>query len=102
MSRQDFIIATAIVLFAAFALGWFANWLVHRLTRVSRADLAELNRLTQVTNDAEATRDQAIVYLQKREAEMEHELKQAEADLRDAREEIADLRRHIDHLEGRA
>ena len=28
MTRDDFIIATAIILFVAFVLGWFACWLV--------------------------------------------------------------------------
>ena len=31
MNRTEFIIATAIVLFVAFALGWFARWLAEFL-----------------------------------------------------------------------
>ena len=37
MNRTEFIVATAIILFAAFMLGWFASWLIHRLSRVTRS-----------------------------------------------------------------
>ena len=45
MDRNQFIIATAVALFTAFILGWFASWLIHRLTRATSAELAELGRL---------------------------------------------------------
>jgi len=99
MNRTEFIVATAVILFLAFALGWFANWLVHRFTRVTQADIGELDRLAQALHDAEETRDQAIIYLQQREAELTNQLTQTEAELRatmdglrDARREAADLR----------
>ncbi len=47
MSRTEFIVTTAIILFVAFCLGWFAHWLVHRFTRVSRNDMGELDRMAQ-------------------------------------------------------
>jgi septal ring factor EnvC (AmiA/AmiB activator) len=103
MNRTEFIIATAVILFAAFALGWFANWLVHRFTRVTQADIGELDRLAQALHDAEETRDQAIIYLQQREAELTNQLTQTEAELRatmdglrEARRETADLRARLD------
>lgn len=103
MNRTEFIFATAVILFLAFALGWFANWLVHRFTRVTQADIGELDRLAQALHDAEETRDQAIIYLQEREAELTNQLTQTEAELRaamdglrDARRETADLRARIE------
>ena len=30
MNRTEFVFATAIILFVAFCLGWFASWLIHR------------------------------------------------------------------------
>ena len=36
MNRTEFIIATAIILLVAFAMGWFTYWLMHRFTRVKR------------------------------------------------------------------
>ena len=39
MNRTEFIIVTAIILFVAFLLGWFAHWLIHRFTRVARSDV---------------------------------------------------------------
>ena len=104
MNRSEFIIATAIILFVAFALGWFANWLVHRFTRVSQSDLGELDRMAQSLHEAEETRDQAITYLQQREAEITNQLSQPEAELRaamdglrDARTEAEELRAYIEH-----
>ncbi|SEN19969.1 hypothetical protein [Palleronia pelagia] len=105
MSRTEFIVVTAIILFVAFALGWFANWLVHRLTRVSQADLGELDNMARAMHDAEQARDQAIAYLQEREAEMTNQLHQTEAELRaamdglrDARTEAEELRAHIERM----
>ena len=102
MNRSEFIIATAIILFVAFAMGWFANWLIHRFTRVSKGDIGELERMAQELHEAEETRDQAITYLQQREAELTNQLAQTEAELaaamdglRDARHEAEELRAYI-------
>ena len=45
MNRTEFIIATAIILFVAFMLGWFAYWLLHKLTRINSGDMNELDRM---------------------------------------------------------
>jgi len=103
MNRTEFIITTAIILFVAFCLGWFACWFVNRFTRVSQADVGELDKMAQALHDAEETRDQAIAYLQQREAEMSNQLTQTEAErdaamegLRNARSETEQLRTHIE------
>ncbi|OUS34319.1 hypothetical protein A9Q94_16560 [Rhodobacterales bacterium 56_14_T64] len=102
MNRSEFIITTAIILFAAFVMGWFANWLVHRFTRVRQSDVADLDRMSQELHEAEETRDQAITYLQQREAELSNQLAQTEAELRAtmdglraARQECEELRMQI-------
>ncbi|MFD1340905.1 hypothetical protein [Litorisediminicola beolgyonensis] len=104
MNRTEFIIATAIILFVAFCLGWLANWLVHRFSRVSQTDVDELERMSQELHEAEETRDQAITYLQQREAELTNQLAQAEAELsaameglREARHEAEELRSQLGH-----
>ena len=109
MHRTEFVIATAIILFVAFMLGWFANWLVHRLTRVSQADLGELDRMAQMMHEAEESRDQALSYLQEREQEMMSQLHSTEAELRatmeglrDARTEAEELRDYIERMNARA
>ena len=106
MNRTEFIIWTAAVLFVAFALGWFANWLVHRFTRVSAGDIGELDRMSQELHEAEETRDQAITYLQQREAELTNQLTQTEAELtaameglRDARQEAEELRAYVERVQ---
>jgi prophage endopeptidase len=105
MNRTEFIIATAIILFVAFSLGWFANWLVHRFTRVTQADMGELDRMAQSLHEAEETRDQAILYLQQREAELTNQLSQTEAELRaamdglrEARHEAEEMRAYIERI----
>ncbi|MDU8928481.1 hypothetical protein RXV86_13910 [Alisedimentitalea sp. MJ-SS2] len=107
MTRTEFIIATAIILFVAFCTGWFANWLLHRFTRVARSDVEELEKMAQELHEAEETRDQAITYLQQREAELTNQLSQTEAELsaamdglRDARHEAEELRAYADQLRG--
>jgi predicted nucleic acid-binding Zn-ribbon protein len=108
LSRTEFILVTAIILFVAFMIGWFANWLVHRFTRVSRQDIGELERMAQELHEAEETRDQAITYLQQREAELTNQLAQTEAELsaamdglRDARHEAEELRTYVERISAR-
>ena len=106
MNRGEFIATTAAILFVAFALGWFAHWLLHRFRRVSADDLNELDRMSQDLHEAEETRDQAITYLQQREAELTNQLSQTEAELtaamdglRSARQETEDLRAQLQGAE---
>jgi septal ring factor EnvC (AmiA/AmiB activator) len=98
VNRSELIIATAIILFVAFCLGWFAGWLVNRFTRVTRADIGELDRMAQALHEAEETRDQAITYLQQREAELSNQLAQTEAELRAAMDGLRAARRETEEL----
>jgi len=102
MTRFAFILVTAIVLFLAFALGWGAHWLMQRFTRVTQADLNELEGMAQALHEAEEMRDQAIAYLDAREAELTRDLTQTRAELgaamdglRAARHEAELLRRQL-------
>jgi hypothetical protein len=96
MTRTEFILATAVVLFVAFCVGWFTHWLVHRFIRVPASELGELERLAQELHEAEEARDAAITYLQQREADLSAKLNQSEVRLRTARDEIRDLRARLD------
>ena len=98
MNRTEFIIATAVILFVAFSLGWFAGWLVNRFTRVTRAEIGELDRMAQALHDAEETRDQALAYLATREAELENLLVQREAEIRAAMDGLRDARHEAEGL----
>ena len=105
MTRTEFILMTAVILFVAFCMGWFANWLVHRFTRVAQSDVDQLERMSQELHEAEETRDQAITYLQQREAELTNQLTQTEAELsaamdglRDARHEAEELRSYVERV----
>ena len=98
MNRQEFITATAIILLLAFALGWFAYWLLHRFTRVAGGDVAEMDNLAQALHEAEETRDQALIYLEEREAELLNQIAQTEAELRAAMEGLRDARHEAEEM----
>ncbi len=98
MNRLQFILATAGILFVAFCLGWFANWLVHRFSRVTQKDVDELQRLSQELHAAQETRDQAITYLEQREAELTKRLNEAEQDVQLYTDQLAMARQEADQL----
>ena len=98
MNRTEFIIATAVVLFTAFVLGWFASWLIHRLTRVTRAEMGELEHMAQQLHAAEEARDSAIAQLETREAELIARLSQTATDLHAARDELRETHAEIEEL----
>jgi prophage endopeptidase len=105
MNRTEFVIATAIILLVAFAMGWFTHWLLHRFTRVAGGDMAEMDRLAQSLHEAEELRDQALIYLEQREGELTNHISQTEAELRaameglrDARQEAEEMRSYIERM----
>ncbi|MBV1868915.1 MAG: hypothetical protein KUG69_13580 [Marinosulfonomonas sp.] len=105
MNRTEFIVATAIILFVAFILGWFSHWLLNRFLRVTQSEMSELDTMAQQLHEAEEQRDQAIAYFQQRESEMnnsnsqkEAELKAAMDGLRVARNEAEELRGYVESL----
>lgn len=107
MDRTEFVAVVAIVLFLAFLLGWVASWVVARFSRVSQAEIGELDEMATRLHEAEEQRDQAVAYLQRRERELEGRLARADADLRaalsglrEARAEARDLRRYVEESSG--
>jgi septal ring factor EnvC (AmiA/AmiB activator) len=98
MNRTEFIVAAAAILFVAFMAGWFAYWLLHRLTRVSAADIGQIEKMAQELHDAEEARDQAITYFQNREAELTTQLAQTEAELRAAMEGLREARAETEEM----
>ncbi|WP_288947616.1 hypothetical protein [uncultured Paracoccus sp.] len=108
MNRNELILATAILLFAAFLLGWFASWLVHRLSRATRAEMGELETMAQQLYEAEEARERAVSALEMREADLiarlstaEAELRAAQGELQESQTEIEELREYIDRKLGR-
>ncbi len=98
MNRTEFTLAIAIILLVAFALGWFTYWLLHRFTRAAGGDMAEMDRLAQSLHEAEETRDQAILYLEQREAELLSQIAQTDAELRAAMEGLRDARHEAEEM----
>ena len=100
MNRTEFTIAIAVILLLAFAFGWFSYWLLHRFSRVAGGDVAEMDRLAQSLHEAEETRDQAILYLEQREAELLNQIAQTDAELRAAMEGLRDARHEAEEMRG--
>lgn len=105
MNHSEFIITMAIALFLAFCLGWCAHWVINKFTRVSQGDMGELDQMAQSLHDAEEMRDQAIAYVEAKEAELNSRVTETDAELRaamdalrDARAEADDLREYIEAL----
>ena len=98
MNRTEFIIATAIILFVAFALGWFSYWLLHRFSRIAGAEMGEVERLAHELHEAEELREQAFAYMEAREAELTNQVAQIEAELRATMEGLRNARRENDAL----
>ncbi|MFA5581420.1 MAG: hypothetical protein WDA25_05650 [Paracoccaceae bacterium] len=98
MNRSEFIIVTAIILFVAFMLGWFAHWVLGRFARVGSGEMNDLDHMAQALHEAEEQRDQAIAYYQQREAEMTNQLSQTEAELRAAMDGLREARFETESL----
>ncbi len=82
MDRTLFILVTSVILMVAFTLGWLSHWLLHRFARVPGGHMDEMDHLAQLLHEAEEARDQAVRYLEHREAELESRTSQMEAELR--------------------
>lgn len=105
MNRSEFIMVTAIVLFAVFVIGWFTSLIIQRLTRPTNANMGELDLMAQQLHDSEQARDNAVAQLELRESELSRHLTSREAELQatmdalgEARAEVEDLREYIERL----
>ncbi len=98
MNGIEFVAATAGILFVAFLTGWFTHWLVSRITRVTRNDMDDLDRMAQELHKAEEERDQAVTYYQNREAELTNKLAQTEAELHAAMDGLRAARHEAEML----
>ncbi|GAA3861388.1 hypothetical protein [Celeribacter arenosi] len=105
MNRTELIIATAIVLFIAFLMGWFVHWMIHRFVRVGNGEMNDLDVMAQQLHEAEEERDRTTAYFQQREAEITNQLSQTEAELnaamdglREARAEAEELRAYVERV----
>ena len=98
MDRTDLIAATAILLFAAFGLGFLTHWLVARLSHVSRHDLDEFDRMAEALHHAEEQRDASRARRKVAEAQLADvaaDLEAALAALEESRAEADELRAFI-------
>lgn len=99
MDRSTLIASTSIILFVAFALGWFARWLSTRLSPIENGHMDEVDRLAQSLHDAEEMRDHAIVYGEERERELMGQLAQSEAELRATMDGLREARQEVEMMQ---
>ena len=104
MNASEFVAAAAGILFVAFVAGWFAHWIVSRVSRTTRSGMNDLDQMAQEMHRAEEERDEAVAYYQNREAELTNKVTQTEAELhaameglRAARHEAEELRAQIEN-----
>ncbi len=98
MNGTEFVAATAAILFVAFLTGWFAHWLISRVSRTTRTGMNDLDQMAQDMHRAEDERDQAVAYYQSREAELTSKITQTEAELHAAMEGLRAARHEAEEL----
>lgn len=98
MDRTELIIATGILLFGAFLLGFLTHWLVSRLSHVSSSQLGELEAMAEALHYAEETRDAAMAERVSVETRLQAQVTQAEAELRAAMEGLREARHESEAL----
>ena len=83
MQANEVMLIGALVLFAAFAMGWCMHWLWMQLLRDSLPSIEAMSNVTQELLNATAQRDAAREKAAQKEAELTKLLAQARAE-RDA------------------
>ncbi|MEM8553553.1 MAG: hypothetical protein AAGF71_01885 [Pseudomonadota bacterium] len=89
MDRNEFIIAVMVLLFGSFLLGFLTHWVVTRLSRVSDAEIGQLDAMAEDLHRAEDERDAA------KEARHRLEL-QARTEIADLKSELTATREALD------
>jgi len=99
LDRTTLVATTTVILFVAFALGWFARWLMTRLSPIENGRIDEVDRLAQALHDAEEMRDAAIVYGEERERELMSQQAQTDAELRAVMESLGESRAEVEEMQ---
>jgi len=98
MGRSELVIVMALILFMAFLLGWTGHWLFRRFNRVDTTNISDLDDMANALHEAEETRDEAVSYMQDREADLVGKLSQIEAERDAAMEGLGVARREAEEL----
>lgn len=99
MDRTTLVATTTVILCVAFALGWFARWLMTRLSPIENGRIDEVDRLAQALHEAEEIRDAAIVYGEERERELMSQQAQTDAELRAVMESLGESRAEVEEMQ---
>lgn len=94
MDRTEFIVATSILLFGAYCIGFLSHWVVSRLSHVSKDELSELDRMAEALHETEEARDALLARQKTADARIAH----AEADLQAAKARLSEAQHEADEL----
>lgn len=98
MDRTEFVVAVAVLVFGAFLLGFLTHWLVTRLSRVSDAELGQIESMATDLHQAEEDRDTEREARHQLQLQMRTELGEMKSELAITREALAISRREADEL----
>lgn len=98
MDRNEFIFATAILLFGAFCLGFFVNWVVTRLSHVSKSDIDDLDKMAEALHHAEEERDSMKAEAEAKEGRLRGQIARKDAELEAAMEGLRTARMEAEEL----
>lgn len=103
MDRNEFVIAVMVLLFGSYLLGFLTHWIVTRLSRVSDAEIGQLDAMAEDLHQAEEERDAAKAERHRLEMQTRTELGELRAELattrqalRSAMEEADELRAYVE------
>lgn len=98
MDRSEFIIAVMVLLFGSFVLGFLTHWIVTRLSRVSDAEIGQLDSMAEELHLAEEERDAAKADRHTLELQTRTELGELRSELTSTREALKSARDEADEL----
>lgn len=98
MDRNEFIVAVMVLLFGSYLLGFLTHWIVTRLSRVSDAEIGQLDAMAEDLHQAEEERDAARAARHQLEMHTRHELGELRSELATTREALRSAREETEEL----
>lgn len=98
MDRNEFIIAVMVLLFGSYLLGFLTHWIVTRLSRVSDAEIGQLDEMAEDLHRAEEERDAAKADRHRLEIQTRAELGELRSELASTRDALRSARNDSEEL----
>lgn len=98
MDRNEFIIAVMVLLFGSYLLGFLTHWIVTRLSRVSDAEISQLDEMAEDLHQAEEERDAAKAERHRLEIRSRTEIGELRSEMATTREALLSARAEAEEL----